>query len=127
MERLSILYPECRVDLTHLPKNYLEASGLEFNEAPACPEPLGPPDFSGRDARSGRIEEAESPAPVSAPQSSLPADGINLRDHLAKVEIALIVQALDQGDWIVARAASLLGLRRTTLVEKMRRYKLGSE
>ena len=127
LERLSILYPDCRVDLTHLPKNYLEASGLEFSEAPACPEPLGPPDFSGRGERPGRVEEGESPAPMSAPEPSLPADGINLRDHLAKVEIALIVQALDQGDWVVARAASLLGLRRTTLVEKMRRYKLGSE
>ena len=127
LERLSILYPECRVDLTHLPKNYLEASGLEFSEAPACPEPLGPPDFTGRGERPGRGEEVESPAPVSAPELSLPSDGINLRDHLAKVEIALIVQALDQGDWIVARAASLLGLRRTTLVEKMRRYKLGPD
>jgi sigma-54 specific flagellar transcriptional regulator A len=38
----------------------------------------------------------------------------------------MILQALEQGDWIVARAASLLGLRRTTLVEKMRRYKLGT-
>jgi sigma-54 specific flagellar transcriptional regulator A len=127
LERLSILYPDCRVDLTHLPKNYLEASGLEFSEAPTSPEPLGPPDFSGRGERPGRVKEAESPVPVSASQPSLPSDGINLRDHLAKVEIALIVQALDQGDWVVARAASLLGLRRTTLVEKMRRYKLGPE
>ena len=71
LERLSILYPDCRVDLTHLPKNYLEASGLEFSEAPACPEPLGPPDFSGRGERLAGLR-GESPAPVSAPEPSLP-------------------------------------------------------
>jgi sigma-54 specific flagellar transcriptional regulator A len=36
----------------------------------------------------------------------------------------MINQALDKNDWVVARSAELLGMRRTTLVEKMRKYSL---
>ena len=39
----------------------------------------------------------------------------------------LIKQALDQQDGVVARAAEQLGMRRTTLVEKMRKYGLSKE
>ena len=35
-----------------------------------------------------------------------------------------MLQALKQSDWVVARAAKLLNLQRTTLVEKMRKYDL---
>jgi len=35
-------------------------------------------------------------------------------------------QALEQTDGTVARAARLLGLRRTTLVEKMKKYRMES-
>jgi sigma-54 specific flagellar transcriptional regulator A len=38
------------------------------------------------------------------------------------LEVNLIRQALDNQDWVVARAADKLGMRRTTLVEKMRKY-----
>lgn len=48
--------------------------------------------------------------------------GIDLKEHLVKTERALIVQALDESNWIVARAAKYLNMRRTTLVEKMRKY-----
>ena len=34
----------------------------------------------------------------------------------------MIVQALEQSDRIVVRAATQLGIRRTTLIEKMRKY-----
>ena len=37
-------------------------------------------------------------------------------------KINLIRQALDNQEWVVARAADKLGMRRTTLVEKMRKY-----
>jgi sigma-54 specific flagellar transcriptional regulator A len=35
-----------------------------------------------------------------------------------------MVQALEQCDWVVARAAKMLNLQRTTLVEKMRKYEI---
>lgn len=50
------------------------------------------------------------------------SDGLNLKKHLAKTEMALILKALDESNWVVSKAASILKLRRTTLVEKMRRY-----
>jgi sigma-54 specific flagellar transcriptional regulator A len=47
---------------------------------------------------------------------------MDLREHLSRQEISLINQALDETGGVVAQAASLLGMRRTTLVEKMRKY-----
>ncbi|AWN74747.1 sigma-54-dependent Fis family transcriptional regulator [Legionella anisa] len=52
------------------------------------------------------------------------AEGIDLKEHLVKTELALISQALNESDWVVAHAASYLNMRRTTLVEKMRKYGL---
>jgi sigma-54 specific flagellar transcriptional regulator A len=39
----------------------------------------------------------------------------------------LISQALEQQEWVVARAADQLGMRRTTLVEKMRKYEISRQ
>ena len=54
----------------------------------------------------------------------LPRDGIDLKQHLSDLEYGLIKQALDEADGVVAHAASRLRLRRTTLVEKLRKYGL---
>ena len=59
----------------------------------------------------------------NAPQS-LPPEGVNLKEMLADLEVNMINQALDAQGGIVARAADMLGMRRTTLVEKMRKYNL---
>jgi sigma-54 specific flagellar transcriptional regulator A len=53
---------------------------------------------------------------------SLPKEGLDLRDYLGSLEYTLIKQALEETDQVVARAAELLKMRRTTLVEKMRKY-----
>ena len=53
---------------------------------------------------------------------ALPLEGVSLKEYLSKLEVNLIVQALEQSDWIVVRAATQLGIRRTTLIEKMRKY-----
>ncbi|MEM7304160.1 MAG: helix-turn-helix domain-containing protein, partial [Pseudomonadota bacterium] len=52
----------------------------------------------------------------------LPHSGFNLKDQIAEVEIHYIREALEVSNGIVAQAAKLLGLRRTTLVEKLRKY-----
>ena len=52
----------------------------------------------------------------------LPVNGLDLKDYLARLERSLIEQALDDADAVVARAADRLHIRRTTLVEKMRKY-----
>ena len=55
----------------------------------------------------------------------LPEAGLDLREHLQNIERQLIDQALERSRGTVAQAARLLNLRRTTLVEKMR--KLGMD
>ena len=52
----------------------------------------------------------------------LPAGGINLKDVLSELEVNLIRQALDKQNGVTSRAAEMLGMRRTTLVEKMKKY-----
>jgi len=54
----------------------------------------------------------------------LPAQGIDLREYITNLEMSLIQQALNECGGVVARAADKLCIRRTTLVEKMRKYEL---
>ena len=51
----------------------------------------------------------------------LPSDGVDLRVLLTEIEERLIAEALDAHGGNRNRAAELLGLNRTTLVEKLRR------
>ena len=53
-------------------------------------------------------------------------DEINLRRHLQDVEIVLIEQALEKTNNKIALAADKLKLRRTTLIEKMKKYSINS-
>lgn len=54
----------------------------------------------------------------------LPEQGIDLREYITNLEKDLIQQALNDCGGVVARAADKLCIRRTTLVEKMRKYDL---
>ena len=56
--------------------------------------------------------------------AELPEGGMDLRAYLENLERRLICQALESAHGTVAQAARLLGLRRTTLVEKLRKYGL---
>lgn len=59
---------------------------------------------------------------MKAPLDLLPLNGIDLKSHIANLEQSLIEQALEDSNAVVARAADRLHIRRTTLVEKMRKY-----
>ncbi len=61
---------------------------------------------------------------ASVASASLPDGGIDLRQYLARIEQDMIHNALVEADGVVQRAAELLGMGRTTLVEKIRRYGL---
>ncbi len=61
-------------------------------------------------------------APTDNPPKITDA-GIDLRSHLSAIENELIQEALEKSSGSVAKAARLLKLQRTTLVEKMRRYR----
>lgn len=52
----------------------------------------------------------------------LSAPSFNLKEHMTRLELKLINKALESNQWVVSRAARELGLQRTTLVEKMKRY-----
>ena len=64
------------------------------------------------------------PAP---PGATLPLDGFDLKDHLLQLEQCYIREALARADGTIAGAARLLGMQRTTLVEKLRKYRLQAE
>ncbi|MBK51585.1 MAG: sigma-54-dependent Fis family transcriptional regulator [Gammaproteobacteria bacterium] len=61
---------------------------------------------------------------LSEQDSLLPMHGLDLKEYLANLERSLIGQALDDSGGVVARAANRLHMRRTTLVEKMRKYQM---
>jgi len=104
VERLSILFPNGIVSKEDLPRRF------KGEHKPANVEV----------SSSGTEREALLQIISQDPNSN--TDGIDLKEHLVKTELALISQALDESDWVVAHAASYLNMRRTTLVEKMRKY-----
>ncbi|MEO1327563.1 MAG: sigma-54 dependent transcriptional regulator [Pseudomonadota bacterium] len=57
---------------------------------------------------------------TTATASQLPEQGLVLKEHLKQIERALIDSALERSNGVVARAARMLNMRRTTLVEKLR-------
>lgn len=127
VERLSILHPSKVIDVPHLPHKYQfdntgkQATLDEINDTNH--------DQLERDAINSMFKfEGASPivseGEFQAVDANLPSDGVNLKEYLSDLEINLIHQALEQQDWVVARAADQLGMRRTTLVEKMRKYEI---
>lgn len=57
-------------------------------------------------------------------QESFPEEGVKLKDHLLEIERGLIKQALDKANGNVSQTARLLGLQRTTLIEKINKHNL---
>jgi DNA-binding NtrC family response regulator len=55
---------------------------------------------------------------------SLPANGVDLKNAVETFETRMILQALERTGWNKNRAAQLLGLNRTTLVEMIKRKRL---
>ena len=64
-------------------------------------------------------------AQLEVATTALPETGVDLKQYLSEVERGAIEAALEQADGVVKAAADALGLRRTTLVEKIRRYRIG--
>jgi sigma-54 specific flagellar transcriptional regulator A len=72
------------------------------------------------------VDTADFAGRAEAANAELPRGGIDLKDHLSAIEIGLIRKALVEADGTVAEAARLLRMRRTTLVEKLRKYRLSA-
>jgi sigma-54 specific flagellar transcriptional regulator A len=145
IERLSILCPSRRVDIADLPLKYRPAGLfedlLQSNDPTALEAaPLGAPALppaiavlSDEDSDALLAFEDRAAAMLLADNelsdvhAQLPPEGLDLREHLFTIERDLIQQALNRAGGTVAHAARLLRLRRTTLVEKLRKFEMLNE
>ncbi|WP_275975289.1 sigma-54-dependent transcriptional regulator [Alkalimarinus coralli] len=110
VERLSITHPYDVIGVQELPNKYRHIDDGDENLAALDSSmPVAPPVLG-----------------VDAP-ALLPVNGVDLKDYLANLEKTLIQQALDEASGVVARAAEKLRIRRTTLVEKVRKYGLNNK
>jgi len=129
LERLAILFPAQTIGAADLPDRYRSAPAVGWLGSEvridARPEPieetaiLRQPQLSDLDSGTVVYEMLDTDA-------ALPRGGIDLKDHMSSIEIGLIRKALEEADGTVAGAARLLRIRRTTLVEKLRKYRLSA-
>ncbi|GAA5316245.1 MAG: transcriptional regulator FleQ [Candidatus Pelagadaptatus aseana] len=107
VERMSIMFPNGVVGAQDLPRKYrhIDVEDIEIEPNVEAPAP-----------QAGVVNVGDT--------ALLPEQGIDLKEYLTTLERNLIQQALDDSGSVVARAAERLGIRRTTLVEKMRKYDL---
>ena len=129
VERLGIIFPEEPVQWDDLPEKYqYDISNIE--QLPQIDVQLSEANIeclnesyhvaNNNPQQSNDITPAENITFNSVEQ--LPDEGFDLKDHLANLEYSLIQQALTESKGVVAHAAKRLNMRRTTLVEKMKKY-----
>jgi len=111
VERLVITHPYGVIGVNDLPKRFRHVD--EMDEEPEFIPAV--------------MEQANAASNMGLPSPTaalLPVNGIDLKEYLNALESSLIKQALDDCNGVVARAAEKLRIRRTTLVEKMRKYEM---
>ena len=102
IERLIIMHPYGVVDVADLPEKFQALA-------------------ESKDTRPVEFEQVIAPVELNS-TPRLPRDGLNLKEHLNDMEFTLIKQALEEAGGVVAHAAKRLNMRRTTLVEKLRKH-----
>ena len=112
VERMAIMHPYGVIGVVELPKKFRYVDDEDEQLVDSLRS-----DMEERVA----INNAATDFVASA-NALLPPEGLDLKDYLGGLEQGLIQQALDDANGIVARAAERLRIRRTTLVEKMRKY-----
>jgi sigma-54 specific flagellar transcriptional regulator A len=113
VERMAIMHPYGVVGVQELPNKFRHIDGFEEDHEINLPVEVPA-------TTSSNVMDPDAPA-------LLPVNGIDLKDYLGRLEKSLISQALDDANGVVARAAEKLSLRRTTLVEKMRKLGLSKD
>jgi sigma-54 specific flagellar transcriptional regulator A len=111
VERMAIMHPYGVIGVIELPKKFRHVDDEDEQMATSLRE-----EMESRAAIGAGLPE------VPGSQAMLPPEGLDLKDYLGNLEQGLIQQALDDAGGVVARAAERLRIRRTTLVEKMRKY-----
>jgi sigma-54 dependent transcriptional regulator, flagellar regulatory protein len=130
LERLAILFPAQTITAADLPDRYRNVASVGWLGSEvridARTEPMQAT-AQAPEAETESEQERESDAVVyEMMDAELPRGGIDLKDHMSAIEIGLIRKALEEADGTVAGAARLLRIRRTTLVEKLRKYRLSA-
>ncbi|MES2819750.1 MAG: sigma-54 dependent transcriptional regulator [Pseudomonadota bacterium] len=110
VERMAIMHPYGVIGVIELPKKFRHVDDEDEQQATRERN-----DLEERATFHVGLPGMDSPA-------MLPPEGLDLKDYLGNLEQGLIQQALDDASGVVARAAERLRIRRTTLVEKMRKY-----
>jgi sigma-54 specific flagellar transcriptional regulator A len=111
VERMTILHPYGVIGVQDLPEKFRHVDP-------------GDEDDIAEVIQSASINSAQPKIVNMSDTALLPVNGVDLKEYLTKLEKDLIQQALDDSNSVVARAADKLHIRRTTLVEKMRKYGL---
>lgn len=127
VERLTIMYPGQVIDVAELPHKYRHIEVDTY--VPHYPEALLERDVINEMFQFNDDDDDDGAQQLNSQLGGggleyLPEHGLDLKQYLADLEVSLINQALERHDYVVARAADILSLRRTTLVEKMRKYNL---
>ena len=95
LERLTVLHPCGHIDKSHLPMRMCGGSVVDFADR------------------------------IDSPESSLELGGdFDLKEHLRSTEAEIIQEALAASDGVIAKAARILQVQRTTLTEKVKRLGL---
>jgi sigma-54 specific flagellar transcriptional regulator A len=121
IERMAIQCCSGFVRVGDLPPRYRPASWVA-GSADAADLPLAEDPVA---ERRELLQAAVAPKLPTADIIEFPGTGLDLKAYLESLEKQLLVKALEAAHGTVAHAAALLGLRRTTLAEKMRKYHLG--
>ena len=124
VERCAILSPDKPVELVDLPEKLQRLVSPE-----ECAEDTDATDgLLGDAGESGTAGDGPGASALEVGMPGLIQLGeggqVELKSLLEGLEVRLIRQALDEADGVVAQAAKMLGLRRTTLVEKMRKFQI---
>ncbi|QEY12991.1 MULTISPECIES: sigma-54 dependent transcriptional regulator [unclassified Cellvibrio] len=109
VERMAITHPFGVIGVQDLPAKYRHIDVVEEDFVQSSQRVVGE-----NSAGAGYVSMNDTPL--------LPEQGIDLREYITNLEMSLIQQALNDCGGVVARAADKLCVRRTTLVEKMRKY-----
>lgn len=107
VERMAIMHPEGVIGVNDLPLEYRHLHVEEETFGVSAP-------LAAQTAGTAFVSMNDTPL--------LPEQGIDLKEYINNLEMNLIQQALNDCGGVVARAADRLQVRRTTLVEKMRKY-----
>ena len=116
IERLAIINPRGLVDVADLPEKFKKYTLPDDFDADMEIED------TEEEERSAQLEVVGMFENLPPSLTNLPEQGIDLKEYLNVMEIDLIRQALNECNGVVAHAAKRLNMRRTTLVEKLRKY-----